>query len=319
MKDKQRIDIYDQITTAIVKAIEDGADAYEMPWNRPQGSGLLPINAATRKPYRGVNILALWAQGQDKGYESNEWATFKQWSDLGASVQKGQRATYIVYWGQYGGKDPAPITDEGGPTLTTQDEPRLFARAYPVFNAGQVDGYNPPSIEQTEAATLAEGERIPEAEGFFQSLGATIQHGGTAAFYSPSKDLIQMPPFDTFKCVEGYYSVLAHEATHWTAPRVGRDLKGRFGDESYAMEELVAELGAAFTMGNLALSPEPRADHAAYIASWLKVLKDDKRAIFTASSKAQQAADFLLSKQPQPDAAPEDAARPHTQPAMAGA
>lgn len=301
---KPRIDVYEQITAQIVAAIEAGAGDYEMPWNRPQGSGFLPINAQTRKPYRGVNTVALWAEAQDKGHQSNEWATYKQWGELGAQVQKGQKATYIVYWGRLD-KGPDSITDENGNELSSLDEPRLFARAYPVFNAAQVDGYTPAAI--IEAPTpAAPGDRIPEADGFFQSLGATIQHGGAQAFYSPSRDLIQMPPFDTFKTVEGYYSVLAHEATHWTGPRCGRDLKGRFGDQSYAMEELVAELGAAFTMGNLALSQEPRRDHAAYIENWLQVLKNDKKAIFTASSQAQKAADFMLQQQPgfTPEAAP---------------
>lgn len=300
MKEKARLDIYQQITDSIIAAIERGADDFEMPWNSPQGNGLMPVNARTGKAYRGVNILALWAQAQDKGHQSNEWATYKQWAELGAQVQKGQKATMIVYWDKLQPKGGETITDEDGNTLTAQDEPRMFAKAYAVFNASQVDGYTP----KTPAAPVvlaAPGERIPEAEAFFDNLGATIRHGGNRAFYAPSADIIQMPLFESFKSVGGYYSTLAHEATHWTAPRVGRELKGRFGDQSYAMEELVAELGAAFTMGNLGLSPdEPRHDHAAYIANWLEVLKGDKKAIFSASSQAQKAADFLLEQQPQP-------------------
>lgn len=305
---KPKLDVYEQITAQIVAAIEAGAGDYEMPWNRPQGSGFLPVNAQTRKPYRGVNTVALWAEAQDKGHQSNEWATYKQWGELGAQVQKGQKATYIVYWGRLD-KGPDTITDENGNELTSLDEPRLFARAYPVFNASQVDGYTPAAtIEQP--APQAPGEPIEEAEAYFEALGATIRHGGAQAYYSPSQDAIQMPMFDTFKTVEGYYSVLAHEATHWTGPRLGRDLKGRFGDQSYAMEELVAELGAAFTMGILGLSQEPRRDHAAYIQNWLQVLKNDKKAIFTASSQAQKAADYMLERQPQPTPAPEAAAAP---------
>lgn len=298
MTDRQKIDIYDQITAQIVRAIEEGAGEYEMPWNRQQGSGFMPINAQTRKPYRGVNTVALWAAAQDKGHPSNEWATFKQWQEIGAAVQKGQKATFIVYWGQMKPKDGTTTDDEGN-ELTSLDEPRLFARAYPVFNAAQVDGYEPPTVEGA-ATPEAPGERIDAADAYFANLGATIQHGGGQAFYSPSRDIIQMPPFEDFKAVEGYYSVLAHEATHWTGPRLSRDLKGRFGDQSYAMEELVAELGAAFTMGILGISQEPRRDHAAYIENWLQVLKNDKKAIFSAASQAQKAADFMLDKQPQP-------------------
>jgi antirestriction protein ArdC len=141
-------------------------------------------------------------------------------------------------------------------------------------------------------------ERIAHAEAFFQSIGANLRHGGNEAFYSPSTDHIQMPPFPAFKESISYYSVLAHEHTHWTATagRCNRELGKRFGDNAYAAEELIAELGAAFTCAHLGLSTEPRADHAQYLASWLKVLKADKRAIFTAASKAQQATDWMIQR-----------------------
>ena len=139
---------------------------------------------------------------------------------------------------------------------------------------------------------------IEHAEAFFGSIGATVRHGGNEAFYRPSTDHIQMPPFAAFKDGVAYYSVLAHEHTHWTAnaARCDRQLGKRFGDNAYAAEELIAELGAAFTNAHLGLSTEPRADHAQYLASWLKVLKADKRAIFTAASKAQQATDWMIQR-----------------------
>lgn len=167
----------------------------------------------------------------------------------------------------------------------------LFTRGYSVFNAAQVDGYNPPTV--TDAPML---ERIEQADAFFKNVGAVVRHGGNQAFYAPVSDHIQMPPFQAFVENIPYYSTLAHEHTHWTAHtgRCDRQLGKRFGDNAYAAEELIAELGAAFACAHLGLSTEPRADHAQYIQSWLRVLKADKRAIFTAASKAQQATDWLI-------------------------
>jgi antirestriction protein ArdC len=169
----------------------------------------------------------------------------------------------------------------------------LFTRGYSVFNAAQVDGYAPKAEPES---TL--NERMAHAEAFFAGVGADVQHGGNRAYYSPSSDHIQMPPFQAFSESVPYYSTLAHEHTHWTASagRCDRELGKRFGDNAYAAEELIAELGAAFACAHLGLSTEPRADHAQYLASWLKVLKADKRAIFTAASKAQQATDWLIQR-----------------------
>lgn len=130
-------------------------------------------------------------------------------------------------------------------------------------------------------------------------LGAQIAEGGTRAFYRPSTDEICVPPFRAFRDAASFYATLAHEATHWTgAPaRLARDLSGRFGSDAYAVEELVAELGAAFLCADLGLASEPRLDHAGYIANWLQVLKNDPRAIFTAAAKAQAAADWMHARQ----------------------
>ncbi len=169
----------------------------------------------------------------------------------------------------------------------------VLARGYSVFNAAQVDGFVPPEVAERPVA-----ERIECAEQCFAGLGATIQHGGNRAYYQPIADSIQMPEFEAFVDPVSYYSTLAHEATHWTgAPsRLNRDLSGRFGNEAYAAEELVAELGAAFICADLALCNEPRPDHAAYVSSWVTVLKRDKRAIFTAAAKAQAAVDWMHAK-----------------------
>jgi antirestriction protein ArdC len=290
-----RADIYQTITDSIVAAIEAGAGDWHMPWHvKGDGAAAMPINAASKKAYRGVNVLNLWIAAQAAGYPAGIWATYKQWQELGAQVRKGEKAALVVFWKIF---DNGEQEDDAGRDEDQDAGPqgrRFMARGYHVFNCAQVDGYASPSLPQP-----TEPERIDAAEAFFAAIGADIRHGGNRAFYSPAGDFIQMPPFPAFCDAVAYYATLAHEGTHWTGhpTRCARDLKGRFGCEAYAAEELIAELGAAFLCAELSLASEPRPDHAAYIANWLKVLKGDKRAIFTAASKAQAAADWMHARQ----------------------
>lgn len=155
---------------------------------------------------------------------------------------------------------------------------------------------NAPRIRSMKTAVMTPAAFIDHAESLFAALGADVRHGGNQAYYTMAEDRVQMPPLETFRDAESYYATLAHECTHWTRhpSRLERDFgRKRWGDEGYAMEELVADLASAFLSADLDLTPETRPDHAAYIGSWLKVLKNDKRAIFTAASHAQRAADFL--------------------------
>jgi antirestriction protein ArdC len=285
----EKRDVYQRVTDQIVTAIEQGTGTYRMPWNTNGKFAFNPINITSRKPYRGINTVCLWAAAQAKGYERGEWATYQQWHEKGAQVRKGERATLIVFWKF---SHDSSESQEGS-EQTASGSRLLFTRGYSVFNAAQVDAYNPPA--DPEQPLL---ERIAHAEEFFSRIGAEIRHGGNAAFYSPATDHIQMPPFQAFKESVSYYSVLAHEHSHFTAhaARCNRELSKRFGDQAYAAEELIAELGAAFTCAHLGLSTEPRADHAQYLASWLRVLKADKRAIFTAASRAQAACDWLIQR-----------------------
>lgn len=284
----ERTDIYERVTNQIIEAIERGPDRYRMPWHRSAAEALLPTNAASGRAYRGVNVLVLWAVGESKGYPSPVWATYKQWQELGAQVRKGEESSVVVYWNVTEG------TEDGGEEEEKRSGRRFFARGYSVFNAAQVDGFTPP-----ETPKLSEAERIERADAFFGNVGADIRHGGTEAFYQPGEDFIRLPRFELFRDASGYYATLAHEATHWTGAkhRLDRDLSGRFGSHAYAAEELVADLGAAFICAGLQTTPQPRAGHAAYIASWLRLFKEDKRAIFTAASKAQQAADWMHERQ----------------------
>ena len=295
-----RVDVYTRVTNQIIDAIEAGADRWEMPWHVAENTGY-PVNALTGKAYRGVNILTLWVESHLKGFSDPTWATYKQWQELGKQVSKGERSTTGVFWkrlednsedGRDGDQEAEPERGQG----------RMMARAFSLFNAAQTEGYEPPALEPKP-----DHERIENAEAFFRAIGADIRHGGSKAYYHPTNDYIQMPPFEVFRDPEAYYATLGHESIHLTGhkSRLDRDLKGRFGDESYAAEELIAELGAAFLAASLNLTPEPRPEHAAYVQSWLKCLKADNRAIFTAASHAQRAADYLHSKQsPAPEPNP---------------
>jgi antirestriction protein ArdC len=229
------------------------------------------------------------AYAEASGYSSGTWGTYRQWAEAGAQVRKSEKAAFVVFYKEL------EVPAETGEAET---ETRLFARATPVFAAEQVDGYKPPVIDAPPVVTMAP---IEQAEAFVAATGAQIDHGGTRAFYRPSTDSIQLPPREAFigsstsSPAESYYSTLCHELTHWTSTesRCNRQLGKRFGDHAYAMEELVAELGAAFLCADLQITDEPCADHAQYLASWLSVMKEDKKAIFTAASKASEAAAYL--------------------------
>lgn len=245
-------------------------------------------------PYRGINVLMLWGAAMEKGYATPIWMTFKQAHELGAHVRKGEHGSLVVY------ANTITRTDTDEETGEESEREIPFMKGYTVFNVEQIDGL-PAHFTAPAETVLDPVERIAHAEAFFANTGAVVRHGGNRAFYTITGDYVQMPPFECFRDRESYYATLAHELTHWTrhSSRLGRDFgRKRFGDESYAMEELVAELNAAFLSADLGLTPSPREEHAAYIAGWLKALKNDKRAIFTAAAHAQRAADYLHGLQP---------------------
>ena len=281
-------DVYARVTDQIINAIETGVGNWRMPWHTSGRYAFSPINVSSKKPYRGINTVCLWAAAQAKGYERGVWATYQQWQDKGAQVRKGEKATTVVFW-----KFANNTESEDGEDSPKSGSRLLFTRGYSVFNAAQVDGYAP----RTEPDMPIE-QRIESAEQFFTRIEARVVHQGNRAFYSPADDTITLPPFTAFFTPLDYYSARAHETGHWTshASRCDRQLGKRFGDNAYSVEELVAELTAAFTLAHLGLSSEPRPDHSQYIESWLGVLKADSRAIFTAASKAQQATDWMIAR-----------------------
>src|SRR5437773_4510572 len=285
----EKPDVYQRVTSRIVNAIEQGVRNWRMTWHTSGKFAFSPVNVTSKKPYRGINTVCLWAAAQAKGYARGEWGTYQQWQERGAQVRKGEKATLVVFWKFANGTADSQDADEHEQASRSR---LLFTRGYSVFNAAQVDGYT----AKADADTPIE-QRIERAEQFFRSINARVTHQGNRAFYSPADDTITLPPFAAFFTPTDYYSTRAHETGHWTAKadRCNRELGRRFGDNAYSVEELIAELTAAFTLTNLGLSSEPRPDHAQYIGSWLKVLRADKRAIFTAASKAQQAADYLVT------------------------
>ena len=281
--------IYDTITNQIIAALERGTGDYTLPWHRSSAPLTRPVNAVTRKAYRGVNVLALWASAEAQDFGHGLWATYRQWQSLGAQVRKGEKASPIVFY---------KVLDkpEGSEDEAREGAGRIFAQGSHVFNIAQVEGYALPEAPEAEAF-----DPIPDVEAFIAGTGATIRIQGESAHYTPSTDTITMPDrerffaTDTASASQNWYAILLHELVHWTGAdhRLARTFGKRFGDEAYAMEELVAELGSAFMCCDLGLSVTPRPDHACYLASWLKVLKGDNRAIFTAASAAAKAAEWL--------------------------
>jgi antirestriction protein ArdC len=287
-----KFDVYRAVTDKIVQAIEVGAGDFVMPWHSHGAPIGRPTNAATKMSYRGVNVVGLWAEAMLSGYGSGVWASFRQWQKLGANVRKGEHGTTIVFYKKLDAGEADESEDDGG------KGPRLIARASWVFNASQVEGWEAPQPEVSDPAKILEG-----AEAFVAATGAKVRYGGDIACYRPREDLIEMPDRGRFvgsatsSPTQSHYATLLHELTHWTGPshRLDRAFGDRFGDHAYAFEELVAELGAAFLCGDLGIANEPRADHAAYVASWLKVLDHDRRAVFTAAKLASAAAEYLAN------------------------
>lgn len=290
-----RADIYARITDEIIAAIENGAGdetgAWRAPWHHNGSAVFRPCNVQSGKAYRGVNVLALWAASEARGFSSGLWGTYRQWAERGAQVRKGEKSSLVVFWKTAEQKEDDQNGDDQQHSNVSR---RFFARGYSVFNVAQVDGY------QAEAQpVLDEAERHAQADAFVAALGIAIEHGGESAYYRPSTDTVHLPCFSSFRDAASYYGVAIHECGHATGAkhRLDRDLSGRFGSRSYAAEEMCVELAAGFVLADLGLAHHPRPDHAAYISSWLEVLKDDPRAIFTAASKAQAIADWMHAQQ----------------------
>ncbi len=293
-----KVDLYQKVTDSIIASIERGVPAWRKPWAAPGGAfndGVIFPRRVNGQRYTGVNVLLLWSAAIERGFQNATWMTFNQAKDLGGAVRKGEKGEGIIYASKFLKEIEDPKTGD------TKKVPIPFLKGYTVFNVEQIDGLPERFYNTAEPAPAAEIEkikleRIAAADSFFLKLPGDVRHGGNQAFYTIGADYIQVPHFDAFESAEAYYSTLGHEYVHWTRhpSRLDRDYgRKKWGDEGYAREELVAELGAAFLSAVLGISLEVREDHAAYLASWLEVLQNDKRFIFTAASAAQKAVDFL--------------------------
>ena len=290
-------DAYARITERILADLERGV----RPWCKPWGGDQLAARVtrprrANGKPYSGINVLLLWLEAIEAGHRSPTWMTYRQAQELGGQVRKGERGAPIVYMGE------TTRTRRDEQTGEESEQGVRFLKTYTVFNVGQIDGLPDVfRVPEPEAPALPGPEPIAQAEAFFAATGAEIRRGGAHAFYNVGSDHIGMPSLAAFRDAESFYATLGHETVHWTRhpSRLDRSFgRKRWGDEGYCREELVAEVGAAFLAADLGLDLELREDHAAYLASWIEVLKGDKRAIFSAAAHAKRAVKFLHGLQP---------------------
>lgn len=277
--------IYTRITHEIIADLERGVAPWVKPWTG--SADPIPHNAATGRRYRGINQLLLGMHCFAVGYRTNGWLTYRQARELGGHVRKGEQGTTVVYY------QPIEDQDEEMTSGSSVSKGGAIMRAFTVFNLDQTEGLD--ALRSDDSAETP-WEPHAEAERVITVSSADVRHRYGEAYYVPSSDLIVMPSKSAFETADGYYATALHELSHWTGhkSRLDRELTGRFGSEAYAVEELIAEISAAFLCDHCRIPS--RLQHSAYIASWLKVLNDDHRAIFTAASHAQKAADFLLGQ-----------------------
>lgn len=288
-----RADIHERVTAEIIKRLEEGVTPWTQGWTNQGTRPSMPLRHNGER-YHGINVILLWITALEHGYASPHWMTYKQAEEYGGQVRKGEKGTTVVHAGTAtrGSDNEQTPNDNDGKVETFP-----YLRSYSVFNAAQIDGLPEKFLITPEPGPMERAEqRIHEIDALFTATGADIRHGGDRAFYRPATDHIQMPLFNAFDSPENYYHTLAHELSHWTshATRLDRsfDTK-RFGDDGYAMEELVAEISAVFICAELGIGGDNIGNHASYLSAWLAILKSDKRAIFTAASYAQKAADFV--------------------------
>lgn len=281
-----KFDVYSHVTSEIIAAMEAGTPPWRQPWTGTTGGAAFPLRA-NGEPYRGINVILLWLTAASRGYSSAHWFTFKQAIDMGAHVRKGEKSSTVVKYGTF------EKEDEAGEARTVP-----YAKAYRVFNADQIEGlpeeyYGAKGTQVRDLGT----EPNPELDAFFAATGIAIEiTDEPRAYYHPARDVVHMPPIGTFHDANGFYQTLAHEECHATGHKSRLDrLELNRNRQSYAFEELVAEIGACMVCATLGLFPD-FAQSAAYLESWLKALKDDTRLIFKAASEAQKALDYLTGK-----------------------
>lgn len=281
------MDIRADITNTIITMLEQGAGDWQRPWTATGVKGL-PRNFESGRAYTGVNVLLFWHAAKTRGYERNEWLTFRQAQAIGASVRKGAKGVMGMFYKtvecQRDGAD-ADEGEEGGRRV-----PML--KPFWVFNVADIE--NLPAQPEAQPAAKA-FEPVASAEQLLNASGATIISGGDRACYSVDADTVRMPARERFSKAADYYATATHELVHWTGhpERLARTIGKRFGDQAYAFEELVAELGSAFICADVGLDDYTLQGHANYLGDWLRVLRADKTAIFTAARHASAAHAYI--------------------------
>lgn len=271
---KTKTDIYQTVTDSIIATLETGVKPWACPWQRTPGMSGLPSNYATGMGYSGMNIMLLWCSASEQGFNDSRWMTFKQAKAEGGQVRKGEHGTTAIFY--------TMLERENNEGET--DYIPMF-KTFTVFNVEQIDRL-PLSDEAVFPPETF--EPLPQVEALFRNSGATIIEKGQNAFFAPSTDEIHLPERRLFSDAVNFYATGLHELVHWSGAksRLNREMKGKFGSEGYAFEELIDELGSAFLVADLGIAGEVQ--HESYIASWLKALKNDKRYILRPPARHQK-------------------------------
>ena len=299
-------EIRERVTQTILAALEKGVSPWRKPWVA-QGGDYRPHNAATGHVYRGVNVFHLAAVSMLNGYPTDQWLTFNQAKNLGGSVRKGQKSTWVIFC-----KPLRVRAEEGDSQRDAEGFKTIYMlRVTPVFNVAQCEGLQLSEREIAKATGVTpEADIVRDTLAFAAERGARVNLGGARAFYRRDTDEITMPHADAFHSEDGFAATLLHELTHWTGAesRLDRTKGQLFGDPEYAFEELVAELGAAMLCAARGIGSDQVESHAAYIDSWRKALQNDSQAIFRAAKFAEDAVNYLLPEQAETEQ-PEEAAQ----------
>lgn len=282
------MNIYQEVTEKILAKLAQGVVPWRKPW-KTYGSGAMPRNAVSNRPYSGANTVLLWMAAEECGYASPKWITFKGALAEGGNVRRGEKGTRVMFW--------SPFRKTGGSTTEADDvRTGMIMRSYTVFNIAQCEGVD--HLIDGAPKVINPDERDALAEEFVRTTGADVRHGESRAYYASRGDYVNLPAFEAFVGAEEYYSTAFHELTHWTGAehRLNRTFGKRFGDAAYSAEELVAELGSAFLCAEFGFDNATLDNSAAYLEHWQSFLKSNDRAFIAAASAASKATEFLRGK-----------------------
>ncbi|MGX2949608.1 ArdC family protein [Ursidibacter sp. B-7004-1] len=300
-----KFDLYQHITDRILTALEQGTAPWLKPWNNPDCNMNLPRNAVSNRLYSGVNTLLLWISSAEHGYKQCKWITAKKANELGGHIRKGEKATIVMNYRP----DEREKLDENGDVVYDEDgnpemEQHIFIKKHNLFNLDQCENlpaelYDPVPVSKNAKSEPNQYDIFADIRQIIKGMDLHVEmKPSNSAYYQPSADLVVMPEMKQFANAQAFHSVLLHEMTHATgaAKRLNREgitsRKAKFGNPTYAFEELIAEIGGAFLCAYLGFDTVPQ--NAAYIESWIRVLKEDKRAIVRASGKAREACQYML-------------------------